>query len=161
MVLERPCRENGAERIETAWVQVGLVSFEMCSKVMYWSKWTVSSTQMIDYRHQANHIKNNNMINWPLGEVFCSYLVISLATFTPFCQNRSHIFSGSDFFLSPVCQAHHCGAFNHINNMHPSITINFTFSHSYLLVCLLLVFHHTSYTNIYYINTTHMTRIII
>ena len=30
-----------------------------------------------------------------------------------------------------VCQAHHCGAFNHFDIQHV-ITINFTFSHSYL-----------------------------
>ena len=48
VVVERPLRENGAERIYTASVKVDFLQFEMCFNVVYWSKWAVSSKNVIE-----------------------------------------------------------------------------------------------------------------
>ena len=47
-LVEWPFRENGAERIDTALVKVDFLPFEMCFKMIYRSKWTVSSNNMIE-----------------------------------------------------------------------------------------------------------------
>ena len=56
-------RENGAERIYTALVKVGLCHLE-CFKVTYRSKWTVSSQNMAEIQTPYNMktMKNNKLI---------------------------------------------------------------------------------------------------
>ena len=64
MAVIWPFRENGAEIIHTALVKVGLLQFKMCFKIMYRSKWAVSSnnwTEVIDAL-QNEKVKNNELI---------------------------------------------------------------------------------------------------
>ena len=71
--------------------QSRLLPFEMCFKVMYSSKSAVSSTNIVAL--QCEKVETDNLIKWPLGDVFSSYLVIFPATLSPFCQ------SGSQYML--------------------------------------------------------------
>ena len=83
MVVEWLFRENGAETIY-GFIQRLLLSFEMCFKVMYRSKWAVSSKHMIEQTpFNVKKVKNNKLIKWPPSVVFSSYLVIFPATLFP------------------------------------------------------------------------------
>ena len=81
MVVEWPLREHGAERILLWLSQSRRLQFETCSKVIYRSKWAVSSKNIIiDHALQCEKVNNNKEKKMTNGDALSSYPMLFRAT---------------------------------------------------------------------------------